>query len=410
VEVEVKDKHYWWKLLFSVFFLLVFFSCSKENTPDTVEIPFTLENDNRFIIEATVNGEKGKFQFDTGSQYSYFDNVKKLRPIGFIITSVNGRNKIGIKFRLNKITFGDVDVKTISAVENQYDFVKNIKNLGYDGILGNMIFEGYWVELSYSKRKIILHKEKPDYFSNYSPVVIAGKNDPHFYIPITVDDKNFYLIIDTGLNIAILFPDGIINGRNSCEYREVVSIEQVKQFHLVKTNEINILDETYTDVSIMTNSYFAQRAIGQIFNNVPFDDTGLLGNAFLQYYDLLIDCRDLRKGKTTGMYYEPNTPLVKRKYGFFSYIKNVPEFGILNFAITESGILIHSILKDSIAYNACRLRPNTVITRINGEPINKYSQAELLEPLFYLTVDSFTIHEEGIEQTFLSPISLLPSP
>jgi hypothetical protein len=90
----------------------VFFSCLKENTPDTVEIPFTLEN-NRFIIEATVNGKKGKFKFDSGSQYSYFDNVKNLRPIGFIITKVDGRIKIGLKYRLDKITYGDVDVRTI---------------------------------------------------------------------------------------------------------------------------------------------------------------------------------------------------------------------------------------------------------------------------------------------------------
>lgn len=103
------------------------------------------------------------------------------------------------------------------------------------------------------------------------------------------------------------------------------------------------------------------------------------------------------------MYYEPNTPLVERKYGFFSFIKNVPEFGILNFTIGESGILIHSILKDSIAYNVCGLRPNTLITRINGGPVNKYSLGELLEPSFYLTVDSFTIREEGIEQNISSP-------
>jgi hypothetical protein len=216
--------------------------------------------------------------------------------------------------------------------------------------------------------------------------------------------QEFYLIPDTGLNIAILFPDGIIDGINSDEYRDILAIEEVKQFHLVKTDEIRILDETYTDVSIMTNSYFAQRAIGQIFNSVSFDDVGLLGNAFLQYYDLLLDCRELRKGKTTGLYYEPNTPLAEREYGFFSFIKNVPEFGILNFTIGESGLLIHSILKDSIAYNAGGLRPNTLITRINGEPINKYALEELLEPTFYLTVDSFTIREEGIEQTIASPL------
>jgi hypothetical protein len=189
----VKNKHCRWKLVCAAFLLLVFFSCSEENIPDKVEIPFTLEN-NRFIIEATVNGKEGKFLFDTGSTISCFDNVKKLRPIGFIISKVDGRIKIGLKYRLNKITFGDVDVNTKSEVDNQAVIVKNIKNNGHDGILGNMIFEGYWVEISYSKHKIILHKKKPDYFYNYSPIVIADKTVPHFYIPITVDGKEFVTV------------------------------------------------------------------------------------------------------------------------------------------------------------------------------------------------------------------------
>ncbi|MDR0877679.1 MAG: hypothetical protein LBN21_06475 [Treponema sp.] len=383
--------------------LLVFFSCSKENTPDTVEIPFTLEKD-YLLIEATVNGTKGKFLFDTGSNSSCFGNVKNLYPVGFSNTQWVGRKEFRLMYRLNKITFGDTVVKTKSAVSARPDLVKNLKDNGWDGLLGCMIFEGYWVEISYSKRKIILHKEKPDYFSNHSPVVIPNKDDPHFCIPITIDDKIFYLSIDTGLNCAFLFPGGVISGRNSNEYREIVSNERVEQYHLVKTNEIKILDETYTDISIMTNSYFAPNAISQKQSIISFDDVGLLGNTFLKYYDVLLDCRELRKGKTTGMYYEPNTPLAERNYGFFSYIKNVPEFGILNFSITESGIRIRSILKDSIAYNACGLRPGAVITRINGEPINKYFRHELLEPSFYLTVDNFTILEDGIERTVESPV------
>jgi hypothetical protein len=38
------------------------------------------------------------------------------------------------------------------------------------------------------------------------------------------------------------------------------------------------------------------------------------------------------------------------------------------------------------------------------EPINKFSRDELLEPSFYLTVDNFTILEDGNERTIESPV------
>jgi hypothetical protein len=55
---------------------------------------------------------------------------------------------------------------------NRSDIITKTKKEGYDGILGTRIFEGYWCELSFSKKKIILQKEKPNYYINYMPVKI----------------------------------------------------------------------------------------------------------------------------------------------------------------------------------------------------------------------------------------------
>jgi hypothetical protein len=77
--------------------------------------------------------------------------------------------------------------------------------------------------------------------------------------------------------------------------------------------------------------------------------------------------------------------------------------GILDFAIDESGIVIKSIIKDSIAYEVCGFRVGTVITKINGKPVTVISREEMLAPLFYLAIDNYTILENGIEHTFPSP-------
>jgi C-terminal processing protease CtpA/Prc len=118
----------------------------------------------------------------------------------------------------------------------------------------------------------------------------------------------------------------------------------------------------------------------------------------------LFDYRKLRDGKSTGLYYEPNTPLEERNYGFFSFMKEAPELGVLNFDIDDSKIVIRSIIKDSVAYELCEFRPGTVISKINGKPINEISREELLDPLFYSTVDNYTVLEENLGHTISFPI------
>jgi hypothetical protein len=149
----------------------LFLSCERNK----VEIPFVLKN-SRIGVEATVNGKKGMFLFDTGSTESYLDiEATNLSQYGHTITPYKGQQVSVPVYNLRKITFGNTELKTRSWVINQSDLITGKRNDGFDGILGSGIFEGYWCELSFSKRKIILHKEKPDYFSNFSPVKILNK-------------------------------------------------------------------------------------------------------------------------------------------------------------------------------------------------------------------------------------------
>ncbi|MDR2633850.1 MAG: hypothetical protein LBC51_09570 [Treponema sp.] len=132
-----------------------------------------------------------------------------------------GDNQPG--WRTSSITFGDVELKTKSWLVKRSDVLINRLEEGYDGLLGNRTFEGYWCELSFSKGKIILHKEKPACFTKHSPVKIPNKFDADFYIPVYIDDKDYYFNIDTGMYDGIYFPDAVINKKNKSEYIDVIT-------------------------------------------------------------------------------------------------------------------------------------------------------------------------------------------
>jgi hypothetical protein len=359
-----------------------------------------LEN-NRIIVDATVNNKKGRFVFDTGTTESYLDiKATNLSRYGYTSTPYMGQQISVPIYNLKKIIFSDIELRTNSWVINRSDLLRKSQDDGFDGILGAGAFEGYWCELSFSKSKITLYKEKPDCYKKFSPVKILSKYNADFFIPSIIDGELFYFDIDTGAPSGIYFPGGLIKAKNNDQYWEVISTsKELELYHLVKTNSIHILDEIYTDYFVMTTSSYSAR------DDTMYHSFGLLGIDFLQYYDFLFDYRELREGKSTGMYYEPNTPLEERDYGVYSFINEVPKFGILNSTgFNEFGFTIHRILKDSVAYEVFGLRPGMTITKINGKSITGISQEELFEPFFYLTVENYTILENGIERTIPSPL------
>jgi hypothetical protein len=158
------------------------------------------------------------------------------------------------------------------------------------------------------------------------------------------------------------------------------------------------LDETYEGAYVITNSVLVD-LLGETFN-----DRGMLGIDFLKYYDFLFDYRDLRNGKSTGLYYEPNTPLEERNYGFWGLLKEPPEFGVIDYTIKDDNIVILSVVKGSIAHTQFGALPGMIVTKINGKSYKEFFTGETLDPSFYLTIDNYTILKDGVEQTIVSPL------
>jgi hypothetical protein len=381
-------------LLCILCFCLIILSCNKqEKENETKIIPFTLEN-NRIIIEAIVNKKQGRFVFDTGSTESYLNiPTYNLLPIGYTKTQYKGKKHFALIHALREITFGNTTVKADSIVISNSDVLLNTVKSGYDGIFGIRVFEGYWCELSFTKKVIILHKNKPKYFTNYSPVKIFSKYNADFFIPITIDNQTVYLNIDTGLPFSIFFPDGLTHLMNIDNVRQVRSSEEIEYYHMIKTDIIQILDEEYKQKTILTNSYIAERS-----QNNLYDNAGLLGISYLKYYDWLFDYRTINKGKSAGLYYSSNTPVDKREYGFYSFVEGNYNFGILNYRITDKGLQILSILTDSLAYNDIGLRPRTIISHIDGKPFHTFKIKDLIDINTINKFNSLTILENNIEK------------
>jgi hypothetical protein len=218
-------------------------------------------------------------------------------------------------------------------------------------------------------------------------------------------------MIDTGLRSAMRFPDGLVKFKKQNEYTEIVSDAEEEDHHLVKTNSIHVLDETYNNAFVITNSFLAKRNTHTFSHD--YNEMGILGIGFLKYYDFLFDIRKLRSGKTTGLYYKPNIPLAERDHGVFSPMKGKPEFDITDISITDSGIAVLSVIKGSIAYDKFNFRPGTVITKINGNPTKELTMEELIDPSFFRTITEYAILENGNELTLKSPLSpgtQLPGP
>ncbi|MDR2176955.1 MAG: hypothetical protein LBP20_02805 [Treponema sp.] len=96
-----------------------------------------------------------------------------------------------------------------------------------------------------------------------------------------VDDIDYYFDIDTGLYLGLLFSNAVMEAEKERDYREIESNEESGNYYITKLDTVTILDETYNDVYVMTNSYIAA------WKGKTFNDKGILGVEFLKYYDFL---------------------------------------------------------------------------------------------------------------------------
>ena len=372
-------------------------SCSAGNDTSIV-IPFINDGGERIYLDATINGYAGRFFLDTGTMLSWARiNTEGLDAEDCVTCRciVCGCTHCASSFRVDSIRFGDMDVRSRSLFVTEHEFFSVIETwTDGDGILGMLAFEGFWMELSFSRNEIVLHRQKLAHFANadHVPLVMLEERFSALYLPIDIDGREFLMNVDTGLPSALFFPNDIVNYTPPENMMgRILSGGEIGDFYLVRANSITVLDRTYNDRLIMNNSYLAARR-----NWESHTDKGLIGVRFLRNYDLLIDNREIFYGRTTGLYFIPIVPPEERDYGI-TLRTEVPVSGITNFRFSENGLAVTGIIMGSLAYNL-GLRLGTEITSIRGRTIDTFTLEELRDPMLFGGAAPITIlNEHGDE-------------
>lgn len=350
------------------------------------EIPFTVSNAGRIVVEANVNGTAGKFFWDTGAASHVncrLDNLTVSNTDDY--SELHSQESLTF-YKLNEITFGGSRVKAHSLVTKISASLQKeiLYPEGLDGCLGMDVFEGYWCEVSFSKGRIILHSGKPAYFAKRIPVILEGDK---FVVLGTIDGNSVRFLIDTGTPNAMRFPESIIQKKTKDDFVTVLTTT-IQNYHLVKTRSISVFDDTLKDKYALTDSPF--------FSAGMSGGTGVLGVTYLRNYNLLFDLSALRTAKTSGLYYSPCASEKDRNYYLMT---KAPATGILWATKAPSGVEVVYIIKDG-PLNKVGVAPKSIISKINGKPTSALSDADLYAALTVpASSTEYTLLENDKERT-----------
>jgi hypothetical protein len=360
-----------------VLFLLCFVLSGCCRHCPAFEVPFTL-SDNHIIVEADVNGRTGKYLFDTGAG-------------PFLITrnSVDNLESAGVKIDSLFLNgeFSTPEVKKLDSirlcgtvVKNDFMIVHNT-NLVYadiDGILGLPVFSGYYLEISYSGKKLKAYKERPERYSKKIPLEYADGMYP--VIQCYIDGHSIPFLIDTGSSGNILFPLPGSTEIPAGKYTQIHNCNNTP-YYRVKLDSCDLRFQKYENITGFSN-------INGIINYAPvFEHAGNIGADFLKHYNIVFDCKGYRN---TLLYYRHNTvlePLLIRNGISTWFLCGRPntsfnKYGIDSWNREHDFLLVTSVLADGPAERS-GIKCGTRITEINGQPVSRFSKHKLETVLLF---------------------------
>ena len=272
-------------------------SCATLNGSKPIVIPFTIEN-NRMVIIAEVNGVEGRYIWDKGAfdtcTFVPLENLTLVPEIGSQVQTLSYYIEDGIIID-GQIIKSKSKIRFIPSLTHpQWEWLAPyLKDEGFDGILGIAVFNGWWVEISFSTSCIILHRQKPQGFPDYaaSRTTFQGLDNWRggWYIIGTIDGVPTGFLLDTGAYSAFVFPHSTREHVGS-GYRKIITTNDF--FYEVSTNNISLMADVFYDKTITTT--------GESFGEV------VVGLEFLRNYDVLFDMRALRSQRTRLYYKQHN--------------------------------------------------------------------------------------------------------
>lgn len=367
--------------ILAVFCCLCFFTLpgivSLFTTQPLFETSFTIYK-NHIVINATINDISGNYMFDTGCPL-----VITKHPINDLPDTEINLND----FFLNG-EYSDYKVKYIEKfrIDNETISIpcaiiqsSNLIDPYYDGIIGLTAFRGNFLEISFSKKKLRVYREKPKNYKKNIPLQYEFGIYP--VIQCNVDGLNVPFLVDTGADNNLLFPLPDSNTIPQEKYARILHTRNIP-YYRVQSSYLDVNFEKYKNITGYANT------INGITNYTElFQQWGNIGFDYLKRYDFVFDTRGSQK---TLLYY--------KKASAFSHLfinndfanwylngrANVQfnSFGIDRWDVQETTLIITAVIVDSPAFNN-ELLPGTRVSKINNKSITHYSKKELENVLLF---------------------------
>jgi hypothetical protein len=249
----------------------------------------------------------------------------------------------------------------------------------YKGIIGIEAFTKYYLELSFSEKKIKLHDSIPVAYKKSYPInfTLPGRISTVF----KADGYDIPFLIDTGYHGSILYPESCIRNdeRMKVNILSKNNVSPFDDFYFFKSQKINIFDiELYNKV--LTTSTFAKK-----------DTDGIIGMTMLKNFNLLFDFH----GQT--MYYA----LISSKQIINNQISNeIYGNGLVDLIFTNDGLIVNQIIENSPAWIA-GFRPGTLIKQVGDIKVVDYSYSRLTQIIAGKESIVFKVIIDGSEKEIL---------
>lgn len=231
--------------------------------------PITLTHD-RMLIDATVNGVKGRFILDTGSDGIVLDDRFADRVNATVKGNSTAEMMTGeVKTRLrgvSTISFGGSTLNNalVYSQDFRHEDARGLDWQGYDGLMGFDLFAGAIVKLNVYDSNIVILDPQEDLSSERGLPITVDLSEGVPTIPMTLNKKiPVNAMLDTGNPGIIFFSED-----------------------LIKKHGLNIRDCGLVDsLTIGPIVYASEMACESDF----LDNSMLLGFDFLKHFDYVFD-------------------------------------------------------------------------------------------------------------------------
>ena len=276
------------KLLFTSIVFIIFFTKIQSQ-----KIDFKWEKDSingklidkiAMSVPFTIENQSYRFQLDLGADITLiydkcFEKTELIKSKKIIPNDlVAGHTKFVVKNQNLKID--NFEIKN-------YDLhgLLNLEQGEVCGVVGSDIFKDKYVTINFSKKKIEVSDKLKSKFIKQIQFVDAKYINNKLHVPITIDDKTYYFLYDSGASIfpMITYKE---NMKQIIDNREIVENFNLKNFNnplILRAVDINKNIQLGNNNFMVKQLWFTDE---DYFGFKQQNIDGIIGNDF--FYDKII--------------------------------------------------------------------------------------------------------------------------